>query len=319
MSTAPDLEALRPLVFAVAYRMLGSVSEAEDVVQETLLRLHQADVDDVRSWEAYATTIATRQSINLLRSARVRRERYVGTWLPEPLIEDGPGTPATGPAPDDAAETSDSISLAFLVLLESLSPAERAAFLLREVFDYDYPTVAEMLQRSQAACRQLVARARRHVDDGRPRFEVDRRQRMEVTARFISACRTGDLDELAGLLTADAVFAGDGGGNVPPGAAISKPVHGREAVARLLVSFRRRGADLRFEPATVNGQPGLRLRAPDGLLIAVLGLDIVDGRVQTVRSVINPDKLRHLGPTADLVRLAAAGSGGTRRRSRRMS
>jgi RNA polymerase sigma-70 factor (ECF subfamily) len=221
-------------------------------------------------------------------------------------LVDGVAGALRTPTPDEAAETADSISMAFLVLLESLSPAERAAFLLREVFDYDYPTVAEMLQRSEAACRQLVARARRHVDDGRPRFEVDQHQRTEVTARFITACRSGDLDELTELLTADAVFAGDGGGNVPPGAAISKPVHGREAVARLLVSFHRRGPGLRFEPAVVNGQPGMRLGTPDGLLIAVLSLDVVDGRVQTVRSVINPEKLRHLEPVADLFGLAAA-------------
>ena len=301
MSTAPDLKALRAVAFAVAYRMLGSVSEAEDVVQETMVRLHQAPADDIRSWEAYATTIATRQSLNQLRSARVRREHYVGTWLPEPLL-DVP-EPAT---PDGAAETADSISMAFLVLLETLSPAERAAFLLREVFDYDYSSVAEMLSRTPTACRQLVTRARRHVEAGRTRFEVDHQQRKQVTTRFITACRTGDLDELTDLLTADAVFTGDGGGNVPPGMAITKPVRGRRAVARLLLSFHRRGAGLRYDATTVNGQPGLRLLTPDGLLIAVLSLDIVGGCVQTIRSVVNPAKLRHLGPTADLDRLPTA-------------
>lgn len=289
------------MVFGVAYRMLGSVSEAEDIVQETLVRLHQARGEEIRCWEAYATTIATRQSLNQLRSARVRREHYVGTWLPEPLLE----VPEAA-TPDGAAEMADSISMAFLVLLEALSPAERAAFLLREVFDYDYPSVAEMLQRSPSACRQLVTRARRHVEAGRPRFEVDHKQREQVTTRFVTACRIGDLDELTDLLTADAVFTGDGGGNVPPGIAITKPVHGRSAVARLLLSFHRRGAGLRFEPTAVNGGPGLRLQTSEGLLIAVLSLDIVDGCVQAIRSVVNPAKLRHLGPTADLDRLRTA-------------
>ncbi|TCK26314.1 RNA polymerase sigma-70 factor [Pseudonocardia endophytica] len=301
MTTAPDLEALRPVAFAVAYRMVGSVSEAEDIVQETLVRLHRSHAEEIRCWEAYATTIATRLSLNQLRSARVRREHYVGTWLPEPLL-DVPA-PAT---PDGAAETADSISMAFLVLLETLSPAERAAFLLREVFGYDYPSVAEMLERTPTACRQLVTRARRHVEAGRPRFEVDDKQREQVTTRFLTACRTGDLDELTDLLTADAVFTGDGGGNVPPGIAITRPVHGRPAVARLLLSFHRRGAGLRFDPVAVNGQPGLRLQTTEGLLVAVLSLDIVDGRVQAIRSVVNPAKLGHLGPTADLDRLRTA-------------
>lgn len=294
MTAAPDLEALRRVAFAVAYRMLGSASEAEDIVQETLVRLHQSRADEIRSWEAYATTIATRRCINQLRSARVRREQYVGSWLPEPLLEvPEPSTPA------GAAETADSISMAFLVLLETLSPAERAAFLLREVFGYDYPSIAEMLQRTPAACRQLVTRARRHVDAGRPRFEVDHAQREQVTRQFIAACQSGDLDGLTELLTADAVFTGDGGGNVPPGMAITKPVHGRAAVARLLRSFHRRGTGLRFDSTTVNGQPGFRMRTPDGLLVAVLSLDIVDGCVQAVRSVVNPAKLRHLGPTVE--------------------
>lgn len=292
--TQPDpLASVRPLVFGIAYRMLGSVSDAEDIVQETLLRLHATGLDSIRSVENFATTVATRLCLDLLRSARVRRERYFGTWLPEPLVDQRPDA-------QTELETAESISLAVLVLMESLSPLERAAFLLREVFEHDYSRLAEILQRSEPACRQLVARARHHIDERKPRFEASPSRRDELAHRFLNACRDGDLEELTALLAADAVFTGDGGGNVPPGVAVTKPVHGRTAVARLLSRLRQRGVDLVLERAIVNGQPGMCMSDRDHRLVAVLSLDIVDGSIQTVRSIVNPDKLRHLGQTADL-------------------
>jgi RNA polymerase sigma-70 factor (ECF subfamily) len=295
MTAQPDpLAGLRPRIFGIAYRMLGSASDAEDVVQETLLRLHAAGLELIRSPESFATTVATRLCLDLLRSARVRRERYFGTWLPEPLVDQRPDVQAE-------VETAESISMAVLVLMESLSPLERAAFLLREVFEHDYSTVAEILQRSEPACRQLVARARHHIEERKPRFEASPSRRDELATRFLNACRDGDLAALTELLAADAVFAGDGGGNVPPGFAVSKPVHGRTAVALLLSGLRRRRGDFVLERAVVNGQPGICMLDRDQRFAAVLSLDIVDGSIQTVRSIVNPDKLRHLGPTADLL------------------
>jgi RNA polymerase sigma-70 factor, ECF subfamily len=286
---------LRPLVFSIAYRMLGSVSDAEDIVQETLLRLHRAGRnDDVSSLDAYASTIATRLSIDTLKSARVQRERYVGSWLPEPLVAEH--------APDAAeqAETADTLSLAFLVLLETLSPLERAAFLLREVFDYPYPEIADILDRSEASCRQLTARARAHVHRRRPRFEASRRTRDRLASRFLAACQEGDLDALVELLAEDVVFTGDGGGNVPPGAAVAHPVIGRDRVCRLLLAITRRNIDAHLRPVQVNGQPGALVLDAHDRPAAVLSLDIADDRVNTVRSIINPQKLRHLGQLADL-------------------
>jgi RNA polymerase sigma-70 factor (TIGR02957 family) len=292
----PDTyQQLRPLLFSISYRMLGSVSEAEDVVQEALLRVHLArERDEIVSVEAYASTVVTRLSIDTLRSARLRREEYVGPWVPEPLVGE--------PAPDvaDHAETADSLSLAFLVLLESLSPLERAAFLLREVFDYPYQEIGDILSRSPSSCRKLVARARAHVNDRKPRFEASRQARDELATRFLAACRQGDLDALVGLLAADVVFTGDGGGKVPPGAAISRPVCGRESVGRLLLGLARREVDVHFEPAPVNGQAGAVLLDSAGRIVSVLSLDIADGQVQAIRSVINPEKLQHLGELADL-------------------
>jgi RNA polymerase sigma-70 factor (ECF subfamily) len=300
---------LRPLLFSIAYRMLGSVAEAEDVVQEAMLRLHlAAGTEDIRSPEAFAATLVTRLSIDQLRSARVRRERYFGSWLPEPLVGD--------PVPDvaDHAETADSLSMAFLVLLETLSPVERAAFLLREVFAYPYREIAGILDRSEASCRQLVTRSRTRVEERKPRFEADKRQRDELAARFLAAAQEGDLDELVDLLAADVVFTGDGGGNVPPGAAVARPVHGREKVCRLLAAgLPAWGLDLHSELVQVNGQPGALFLDPEERLVSVLAFDIVDGRIQGLRSVVNPDKLRHLGPPADLERLMSVWRGGRNR------
>jgi RNA polymerase sigma-70 factor, ECF subfamily len=288
---------LRPLLFSIAYRMVGSVSEAEDLVQEAFLRLRGAVAGgaEIDSPRAYLSAVTTRLAIDHLRSARVRRERYVGTWLPEPLLT-GPDT-WTDPA--GHAETADTLSLAFLVLLERLSPVQRAVFLLHEVFGYGYAEIAGMVGRSEENCRQIAARARRHIEAGRPRFETSRRQREELARRFFAAIERGDVEGLAGLLAADAVLYGDGGGKAP---ALAAPLHGAERVARLLLGLARRGAavGMRVRPAEINGHPGLLLLDPDGRLLSVLALDIADGRVQTVRSIVNPDKLRHLGPVGDL-------------------
>ena len=286
---------LRPLLFAIAYRMVGSVSEAEDLVQEAFLRFHRAvsGGEEVESAKAYLSAVTTRLAIDHLRSARVRRERYVGAWLPEPLVT------STEPDAADHAETADTLSLAFLALLERLSPVQRAVFLLHDVFGYGYDEIARLVDKSEGNCRQIAARARRHVEAGRPRFQASRRQRDELARRFLAAVEQGDTEGLVGLLAADAVLYGDGGGKAP---ALAAPVHGAERVARFMVGLARRGAaaGMRLRPAEVNGHPGLLSHDPEGRLLGVLALDIVEGRVQTLRSIVNPDKLRHLGPVGDL-------------------
>ncbi len=289
------LEDLRPAAFAIAYRMLGSVAEAEDVVQEALLRLHAAleRGERIESPRAYLATVTTRLSIDVLRSARIRRETYVGEWLPEPLVTDPSDDPAR------QAEMSDSLSLAFLVLLESLSPEQRAAFLLHDVFGYGYGEVAEIVGKREDNARQLAARARRHVDEGRPRFEASREQREELARRFFAAARDGEVDELRELLADDVVLHGDGGGNAP---ALARAVHGARSVARTFAAWARQAAHipgLMVRMVDVNGQPGALSTDQDGNVINVMTLDIVDGRVQAIRSIVNPDKLSHLGPTAN--------------------
>ncbi len=302
------LEELRPQAFAIAYRMLGSVSEAEDVVQEGLLRLHGALAagEDIESPRAYLATVVTRLGIDELRSARNRRETYVGDWLPEPLLTDQQDDPAAH------AEMSDSLSTAFLVLLESLTPEQRAAFLLREVFDYPYERVAEIVGTSEANSRQLVTRARGHLDEHRTRFDADRERSEELVASFIEAAEGGDLAGLEGLLAEDVVMRGDGGGKVP---ALARALHGRRRVARTLSAWGKAMAKLggiSLAPAEVNGQPGITFRTPSGELISVMALDIADGRIQGLSSVVNPDKLGHLGPLADyegLLRKLRSGGG----------
>ena len=290
---------LRPYAFAIAYRMLGSVSEAEDVVQDAFVRLAQADDEHIRSRKAFVATVTTRLAIDELRSARARRESYVGPWLPEPL---------PGDADDVAAEveTTDSLTMAFLVVLETLTPLERAAFLLHDVFGYDYGEISAVVGRSEASCRQLASRARRRVHDDKPRFEASREQRDRLAAQFFAACQGRDMDGLVGLLAADAAFYGDGG---TKGTGVNRPVYGRENVARLLATLFRQGERLRVraEFITVNGQPGAKFLDPQGRLINVLSLDIADGSVQAVRSVVNPDKLAHLGPLSPLGRRSHAG------------
>ncbi len=303
MESGDAYQELRPLLFSIAYRMVGSVSEAEDIVQETFLRFHRAvrEGAQVESPKAYLSTVTTRLAVNHLRSARVRREQYVGTWLPEPLLTD---------SDDDAAqhaETADSLSMAFLVLLESLSPVERAVFLLREVFGYPYDEIARVVGKTEDNCRQLAARARRHVEARKPRFEASRRQREELARRFFAAVEQGDTEGLVNVLAADAVMYGDGGGKAP---AVAQPIHGRERVARFLLGLSRqaRRLDVRSQVTEINGQPGALTFDPEGRLVNAFALDIADGRVQAVRSIVNPDKLRHLGLVADLGRLLRRGT-----------
>jgi RNA polymerase sigma-70 factor, ECF subfamily len=276
-------EELRPYLFAIAYRMLGSVAEAEDVVQEAFLRYQEGDVD-AESPKAYLATVTTRLAIDHLRSARVRREVYPGEWLPEPLVE------------DEAvrhAETADSLSLTFLHLLEKLSPVERAVFLLREVFDYPFDELAEIVGKSPDNCRQILARAHKHVQAGRRRFDVSREEREEVARRFLAAWEEGDTDALVELLAPDATVHGDGGGKAP---AVPVPLVGRERVAKALIGWGRQAWARGFvhRPALVNGEPGVVFYDVDGGALWVAALEIADGVVVAVRSVLNPDKLGHV-------------------------
>jgi RNA polymerase sigma-70 factor (ECF subfamily) len=295
MRTEAPYEELRPLLFSIAYRMVSSVSEAEDIVQEAFLRIHRAEAEGTKvdSPKAYLSAVVTRLSIDYLKSARARREQYVGQWLPEPLLTDW--------APDAAAqaETADSLSMAFLVLLESLTPVERAVFLLREVFDYDYAEVAKIVQRSEDNCRQLYARARRHIDQGRPRFEASREQRDELARRFFAAAQQGETKALVEMLAADVVVYGDVGGKAP---SWPEPIYGRDRVAKLMVGTLAQAARLGGSVVTteLNGQPGAMFVDEEGRIAAVMSLEIADGVVQTIRGITNPDKLAHLGPVADL-------------------
>jgi len=288
------LDELRPHAFAIAYRMLGGVSEAEDVTQEALLRVHQSlDAgEQIASPRAFVATVTSRLAINELRSARARRERYFGEWLPEPIITDGRDDPA------EHAEMADSLSVAMLVVLESLSPEQRAVLLLHDVFDYAYPEVAAIVGKSEDNVRQLATRARRHVGQRRPRFQTTREQRDELTRRFFAAAERGDVSELEALLAHDVVLTGDGGGKVP---ALARSLHGRSLVARTLANWLHRSdrvRDMSMRPVEVNGGPGALYLDEDARLIAVVSLEIADGRIAGIRSVFNPDKLRHLGPVA---------------------
>jgi RNA polymerase sigma-70 factor (ECF subfamily) len=286
-------------IFGIAYRMLGSVAEAEEVVQDAFVRFAGIDAEAVRQPSALLTTIATRLSIDRLKSARAQREKYVGAWLPEPLLVDEADLPGQ-------AERADSISMAFLVLLESLSPVERAVFLLREAFDYGSEEIAEIVERTPENCRQIAHRARAQVDEGRPRFEASREVREEIVERFFAAADEGDAEGLIELLSADVSMYGDGGGKAP---ALGRPLHGAERVGKAILGFTRAGRRIgvRREPVWINGQPGARFLTADGELVNVLALDVLDGQVQAVRSVVNPDKLGHLGPLADLRALLAKG------------
>ncbi|MGW3101409.1 RNA polymerase sigma-70 factor [Streptomyces sp. NPDC001100] len=288
---AQEFEELRPLLFSIAYRILGSVGEAEDAVQETWLR-YDGSATRPTSTKSFLSATVTRISIDVLRSARVRREEYVGPWFPEPLLSDPYQDPAR------SVELADSVSMAALLLLEQLSPLERAVFVLREVFAFGFDEIATTVGRSESACRQLLVRARRHMADRRPRFAADRQERQELATRFFDALKDGDVGGLRELLAADVQFVGDGGGKAPQ---LARAVMGAENVARVLgmVFPWLIRIDVSFEPHEVNGQPGALFRDRDGKVLHTLALDVLDGQIQTIRAVINPDKLTHLGPVAD--------------------
>jgi RNA polymerase sigma-70 factor, ECF subfamily len=306
MTETTMLTELRPLVFSIAYRMVGSVAEAEDIAQETLLRAHRelADGTQIASPKAFVTAIATRLSIDHLRSARVRREAYVGPWLPEPLLTEGGADPRVDvPA---AAELADDLSLAFLLVLERLTPVERAVFLLREAFDYTFAEIAEVVDKTPDNCRQIAARARRHVIAAKPRFEPSRAARESLAGRFLAAAQEGDMEGLLAMLAHDAVLTGDGGGKAR---AFPAPVVGAERIAHALRALFRQAAradGVTVELAEVNGQPGWVGREADGSVIVVMALDIAGGVVTGIRSIVNPDKLAHLGPVSDRARRTAS-------------
>lgn len=293
---------LRPLLFSIAYGMTGSVGDSEDLVQDAFLgmiRARQAGTA-IASPKAYLTASVTRLGITYLNSARVRRETYVGDWLPEPVVAS-----AGEPGPAEHAELADSLSMAFLVLLEALTPVERAVFMLREVFGYDYPAVARITGKTEANCRQIFARARQHIAGqpaSVPAHQDRRAEGEELARRFFTAAEGGDMDALLTMLSPDVVFHGDGGGKAQ---AIGKPMRGREQVVRFLSGLFRRGkfAGAYLKTVRVNGQPGAVTYDAGGRVVSVFALDVADGMVQAIRSVVNPDKLGHLGPVSDLARL----------------
>lgn len=292
---------LRPLLFSIAYRMLGSVSDAEDVVQDAYLRYHGAvqDGTEIESPKAYLSAVTTRLAIDLLRSARVRRETYVGQWLPEPLLTDA------APDPGEQSAESDSLSMAFLLVLERLGPVERAVFLLHDVFGYEFAEIATIVDKSEVNCRQVAVRARKHVAAHRPRFETSRERREQLADQFVAALVDGDVDGLVELLAADVVVTGDAAGVSP---SWPRAIVGRLKVARLMAALgkqMRKVPGISVERTAVNGQPGAIVRDGGGALINVFSLEISDGRVQAVRSVISREKLRHLGPLAELPELLA--------------
>ena len=287
-----EFEELRPLLFSIAYRILGSVSEAEDAVQDTWLR-YAASRTEPASAKAFLSAVVTRICVDVLRSAQRRRETYVGPWFPEPLLSD------PYEDPERAAELADSVSMAALLLLERLSPLERAAFVLREVFGFDFAEVSSALGRTEAACRQLVVRARRHMEAGRPRFAADQREREELAVRFFDAFKEGDVDNLLEFLAADVQLVGDAGGKAPQwGRGVVTGAHNVAGMlAALSAPFNRIGGVV--EPHVVNGQPGAIFRDNAGRVVNTWTLDIADGQIQAIRAVVNPDKLRHVGPVAD--------------------
>lgn len=278
----------RRLLFSLAYRMLGTVADAEDMVQEAFLRWQAAPDEEIKAPKAYLSAIVTNLCINYLTSARVRREEYVGPWLPEPLITDESQDPMRN------IQMADSLSMAFMVLLESLTPTERACFLLREVFDYEYEEIARIVGKTEANCRQMVSRARLRIRERRPRFDVSSEMQTRLTGQFMQACASGDLQGLMSLLAEDATLVSDGGGRVT---AARKPIQGADHIARFLAGLVKKAgpARLTIRPTLVNGQPGF-IAYWDNRLVNVLSLDIADNRIRAIYIVVNPDKLRGLAP-----------------------
>jgi RNA polymerase sigma-70 factor (ECF subfamily) len=277
-------ESYRPLMFAIAYRMLGSAMDAEDIVQEAFLRYQGAH--NIEMPKAFLTTVVTRLCLDHLKSARVQRESYIGPWLPEPLI--------TSNTPFD--NQYESISLAFLVLLESLNPVERAVFLLREVFDYDYRDIAEVVDKEEAACRQLFHRAKAHIADQRPRFEASREEHRQMLERFMQACVIGDLAGLTDLLAEEVSLAADGGGKA---SAAIRPVSGRNGVARFWIGLMTRmTSEFSAEILEVNGRPALLIRAPQEIGDSLVSFEMDGGKIRTFQVMRNPDKMSGLPPSA---------------------
>jgi RNA polymerase sigma-70 factor, ECF subfamily len=284
MSHIEAFNQYRPLLFAIAYRMLGTVTDAEDMVQETFLRWQQTAETTVKSTKTYLSTIITRLCIDRLRSARVQREQYVGTWLPEPIATE---CPQYADDPFAQVELADSLSMAFLVVLERLSPVERAVFLMREVFEYDYDEIAEMVGKSTANCRQILKRSRQHITEQRPRFPVSHQQQKEITTKFLEACSEGNLQELLSLLAQDVTFWSDGGGKV---VAALKPLFGAMKVARFLLAIRRKSFPWISHITEINGQPGI-IYVDNNCIQGTISFEIIDNCIQSIYSMRNPDKL----------------------------
>jgi RNA polymerase sigma-70 factor, ECF subfamily len=281
LPTDRAFEEHRPGLERLAYRMLGSLADADDVMQDAYLRWTREERAAVRSPRSYLTTLVTRLCIDQRRAIEARKEKYVGPWLPEPVV---------GPA--DPVEAAEAVSMAVLVVLESLSPVERAAYLLRRVFDYGYDEIGEVLGKNEPACRQLVSRAEERVRERRPRFDADPAEAGRITNQFLAACATGDLGDLVSLLAEDAVLYSDGGGKVPAALA---PIFGADRVARFFLGIRNKlPADTRFVPASVNGCPGV-VTWIGGQIHSVVTLEVTNGRVANVFIVRNPDKLKRVG------------------------
>jgi RNA polymerase sigma-70 factor (TIGR02957 family) len=278
------MEEFRPLLLSIAYRMLGSFGDAEDVVQEAYLRLHREERVD--SPKAFLTTVTTRLAIDQLRSARRQRETYVGPWLPEPAVDEYVDLA-------ERAALSDSLSTAFLVVLERLSPDQRAVFLLCDIFGYSYDEVAAIIGKTPAACRQLAVRARRHLSEDRPRFDPSRQERDELVRRFVAAAEEGELDELVEMLAPDVTFTGDGGGKA---LAFPRPVNGVDSVSKLVRVAFDRVAELGFQISRVHvgGQPGMRVHDAEDRTLAIWSFVVTDGLITSIHGVVNPDKLTHL-------------------------
>jgi len=282
-------EDYRSLLFAVAYRMLGSAMEAEDIVQEAYLRYRATPPESIRTLRSFLTTIVHHLCLDHLKSAQAQRESYVGPWLPEPVIT---GDGASLPSPLRQITDRESISMACLVLLESLSPLERAVFLLREVFDYEYAEIAQITGRDEAACRQLFSRAKKHISDHRPRFPTSPEAHAKMVGRFMDACVAGDMDGLTSLLAENVTAWSDGGGKVP--GALRQPVEGRDAVVRVIFSFVSQAPEgTTVEVIEANGLPALLMRVK-GQIFSVLTLEVEGDVIRALRNVANPDKLAHL-------------------------